>query len=250
MENKMNNGKLVIKDLCVNIGDKEILKGINLEINKGEIVALMGQNGAGKSTIGMTLMGYPGYTVTKGEIIYDGENILEMSTDERAKKGLFLSFQHPPEIPGLSVSNFLRSAYNSVNNTKINVMDFYKILKEKMSLLKIDDQFALRPLNEGFSGGEKKRIEILQLAILEPKIAVLDENDSGLDLSSMKIVADGLNEIRKKTGMGMLLITHYNRFLSYLKPDKVYIIRDGKIITEGLSDLANEIEDKGYEMFA
>ena len=188
--------------------------------------------------------------MTKGEIIYDGENILEMSTDERAKKGLFLSFQHPPEIPGLSVSNFLRSAYNSVNNTKINVMDFYKILKEKMSLLKIDDQFALRPLNEGFSGGEKKRIEILQLAILEPKIAVLDENDSGLDLSSMKIVADGLNEIRKKTGMGMLLITHYNRFLSYLKPDKVYIIRDGKIITEGLSDLANEIEDKGYEMFA
>src|SRR3989344_6888731 len=185
MENKME-GKLIIKDLHVNIGEKEILKGINLEINKGETVALMGRNGAGKSTIGMVLMGHPGYTVTKGEIIYNGENILEMSTDERARKGLFLSFQHPPEIPGLSVSNFLRSAYNSVNNTKINVMDFYKILKEKMSMLKIEDQFAARPLNEGFSGGEKKRVEILQLAILEPKIAILDETDSGLDIQSMK----------------------------------------------------------------
>ena len=244
------DGKLIIKDLHVNIGEKEILKGINLDVNKGEIVALMGQNGAGKSTIGMVLMGHPGYTITKGEIIYNGENILEMNTDERAKKGLFLSFQHPPEIPGLSVSNFLRSAYNSVNNTKINVMDFYKTLKEKMLMLKIDEQFALRPLNEGFSGGEKKRVEILQLAILEPKMSILDENDSGLDLSAMKIVADGLNEIKKKTDMGLLLITHYNRFLSYLKPDKIYVIRDGKIIAEGSDKLAYEIEEKGYEMFA
>ena len=240
------DGKLIIKDLHVNIGEKEILKGINLEINKGEIVALMGQNGAGKSTIGMVLMGHPGYTITKGEIIYNGENILEMPTDERAKKGLFLSFQHPPEIPGLSVSNFLRSAYNSVNNTKINVMDFYKILKEKMLMLKIDDQFALRPLNEGFSGGEKKRIEILQLAILEPKMAILDEPDSGTDIDALKTIANGINVIKGNNNMGCLLVTHYNRILQHTNVDKVYVMLNGKIVKEGGKGLADEVEAEGY----
>ncbi|MAG47176.1 Fe-S cluster assembly ATPase SufC [archaeon] len=242
--------KLEIKDLYVEVEGKEILKGVNLVVNGDETVVLMGQNGAGKSTIGMVLMGHPLYKITKGSIIYNDEDISELKTEERAKKGLFLSFQHPFEIPGLSVSNFLRSAYNSINDVKVNVMDFYNMLKEKMVLLKISEDFVKRPLNEGFSGGEKKKTEILQLSILNPKIAILDETDSGTDIDSMKVIADGLNKIKEESKMGMLLITHYNRFLSYLKPDRVYVLKDGKIVKEGDDNLVHEIEEKGYEIFA
>jgi len=239
---------LIIKDLHINVDEKEIVKGINLEIKEGEVVALMGPNGSGKSTIANVIMGNPKYKVTKGSISYKGKNVLELKVNERAKLGLFLSFQYPFEVPGLSVSNFLRTAYISLNNKKISVIEFKKLLEEKMNLLKMDKSFSTRYLNEGFSGGEKKRMEILQMAVLNPSLAILDETDSGLDISSLKIVAEGINKLKTKE-KSILLITHYNRVLNYIRPDKVYIMVEGKIVDSGDHELANEIEKEGYKEY-
>ncbi|MBI2660359.1 Fe-S cluster assembly ATPase SufC [Candidatus Woesearchaeota archaeon] len=208
----------------------------------------MGPNGSGKSTLAYTLMGHPRYTVDKGEAIYKGQNILELPPDERAKLGLFLSFQYPQEIPGVSVSNFLRTALNSVKPNKVSVPDFVKLLKEKMKLLKIDDTFSRRYLNEGFSGGEKKRAEILQLAVLQPDMAILDETDSGLDIDSLKVVAEGVNTLIGPN-VGILVITHYQRLLNYIKPDKVHVMMNGKIVKSGGKELAEELEAHGYKEY-
>lgn len=238
---------LEVKDLHVKIEDKEILKGVSLAVDKGEVVAIMGPNGSGKSTLAYALMGHPRYEITKGRIFLNGEDVTEMEADKRAKKGLFLSFQYPQEIAGVSVSNFLRTALNSKRGgNKISVPDFHKLLQEKMSLLKFDRSFALRYLNEGFSGGEKKKAEILQMAVLQPTIGILDETDSGLDIDSLKIVANGINKL-KGPNMGILLITHYQRILNYITPDKVHVVVDGKIVKSGGKELALEVEEKGYQ---
>ncbi|MBI2208499.1 Fe-S cluster assembly ATPase SufC [Candidatus Woesearchaeota archaeon] len=237
---------LEVKDLHVKIEDKEILRGISLAVDKGEVVAIMGPNGSGKSTLAYALMGHPRYEITKGRIFLDGEDATEMEADERAKKGLFLSFQYPQEISGVTVSNFLRTALNSKRNDKVSVPDFHRLLQEKMSLLRFDKSFALRYLNEGFSGGEKKKAEILQMAVLQPIIGILDETDSGLDIDSLKIVANGINKL-KGPHMGILLITHYQRILNYITPDKVHIVVDGKIVKSGGKELAFEVEERGYE---
>lgn len=240
--------ELLIKDLHVSIDSKKILNGVDLVVKKGEVCALMGPNGSGKSTLAYTLMGHPKYQVDKGEIWYKGKNILELAPDERAKLGLFLSFQYPQEIPGVSVSNFLRTAYNSLRPNQLSVPDFVKLLKEKMKLLKIDDSFSRRYLNEGFSGGEKKRAEILQLAVLQPEMAILDETDSGLDIDSMKVVADGVNSLIGPN-IGVLVITHYQRLLNYIKPDKVHIMIKGRIVKSGGKELAHELEARGYDEY-
>lgn len=243
-----NMNELIVKDLYVNVDGKEIVKGLNLEVKENEVVALMGPNGSGKSTLANVIMGNPKYQVTKGKILYKGKNILELKPYDRAKLGLFLSFQYPAEVPGVSLANFLRTAYNSLNGNKISVIDFKKLLEEKMSLLKIDKSFMNRYLNEGFSGGEKKRAEILQLTVLNPSLAICDETDSGLDLSSLKIVANGINKL-KNSKNSILLITHYNRILQYVKPNRVYIMYNGKIIKEGNAELADKLEKHGYEKF-
>ena len=241
---------LEVKDLRVKIGDKEILKGISLEVDKGEVVALMGPNGSGKSTLAYALMGHPSYEITSGRIFLNGEDVTKANPDQRAKKGLFLSFQYPQEISGVSVSNFLRTAINAKKESKneklISVMDFHKLLQEKMKLLKVDKSFALRYLNEGFSGGEKKRMEILQMAMLTPNIGILDETDSGLDIDALRTVAEGVNSL-KGLELGILLITHYQRILNYITPDKVHIVVAGKIVKSGGKELALEVEEKGYE---
>lgn len=242
----MTTDELIIKDLHVSIDGKKILNGVDLVVRKGEVCALMGPNGSGKSTLAYTLMGHPNYTVDKGEAWYKGKNILEMPADERAKLGLFLSFQYPQEIPGVSVSNFLRTALNSVKPSQISVPDFVKLLKEKMKLLKIDDSFSRRYLNEGFSGGEKKRAEILQLAVLQPDMAILDETDSGLDIDSLKTVAQGVNTLLNPN-FGVLIITHYQRILNYITPDAVHIMVKGRIVKSGGKELAHELEAKGYD---
>ena len=239
---------LIIKNLVVSVDGKEIIKKLNLEIKDNEIVALMGPNGSGKSSLANAIMGNPKYKIENGEIYYNDKNILNLKVHERARLGLFLSFQYPAEVPGLSVSNFLRTAYNSLNNKKISVIEFKKLLEEKMNLLKIDKSFMQRYLNEGFSGGEKKRMEILQLAVLNPELAILDETDSGLDISSLKVVANGINKLKNKNN-SILLITHYNRILQYIKPDRVCIMVNGKIVKEGKAELADEIEKHGYEKF-
>ena len=241
--------ELIIKDLHVSIEGKKILNGVDLVVKKGEVCALMGPNGSGKSTLAYTLMGHPKYTVDKGEVWYKGKNILELSPDERAKLGLFLSFQYPQEIPGVSVSNFLRTAYNSVKQNPMPVPEFIKLLKDKMHLLKIEDAFARRYLNEGFSGGEKKRTEILQLAVLQPDMAILDETDSGLDIDSLKVVAEGVNTL-VGPNTGFLVITHYQRLLNYITPDKVHIMVKGKIVKSGGKELAHELEAKGYDEYS
>ena len=238
--------ELIIKDLHVSIEGKQILNGVDLVVKKGEVCALMGPNGSGKSTLAYTLMGHPRYTVDKGEVWYKGQNIFELKPDERAKLGLFLSFQYPQEIPGVSVSNFLRTALNSVKPNQVSVPDFVKLLREKMKMLKIDDSFSRRYLNEGFSGGEKKRAEILQLAVLQPDMAILDETDSGLDIDSLKVVAEGVNTLIGPN-MGILVITHYQRLLNYITPDSVHIMVKGKIVKSGGKDLAHELEAKGYD---
>ena len=238
--------ELEIKDLHVTVEGHEILKGLNLKVRKGEIVALMGPNGSGKSTLAFTLMGNPDYTVTKGEIIYKGEDITKLEPDERARKGIFLSFQYPSAISGVTVSNFLRTALNSVRDEKIPVQEFIKLLKEKMELLEVKDLFSKRYLNEGFSGGEKKRNEILQMAVLNPKLAVLDETDSGLDIDALRIVAKGVNTV-KTPEMTVLLITHYQRLLHYIKPDTVHVLLDGRIVTSGTHELAEKLEREGYD---
>ena len=244
----MPTDELIIKDLHVSIEGKNILNGVNLVVRKGEVCALMGPNGSGKSTLAYTLMGHPKYIIDKGEVLYKGQNILELKPDERAKLGLFLSFQYPQEIPGLSVSNFLRTAYNAVKPSSISVPDFVKLLREKMKLLNIDDSFSRRYLNQGFSGGEKKRTEILQMAVLQPEMAILDETDSGLDIDSLRVVAQGVNTLLGPN-VGVLIITHYQRILDYITPDRVHIMVRGRIVKSGGKELAHELEAKGYDEF-
>lgn len=246
---------LEIKNLHANAENKEILKGLTLTVRSGEIHTIMGPNGSGKSTLCNVLLGHPKYKITKGEILFDKENINELSPDKRAQLGLFLGFQYPREIPGVTFSNFLRTCLNAINKGKnpgakpIGVMDFNKTLEEKMKFLDMPAEFRTRGVNEGFSGGEKKRAEILQLMTLNPNIAILDETDSGLDVDALKIVSKGINQARKDSGCGVLLITHYQRLLNYVKPDFVHIMSKGTIVKSGDHKLAHEIEDKGYESF-
>lgn len=238
---------LEIKDLHVSIEDKEILKGVDLTINTDEIHAIMGPNGTGKSTLSAAIMGNPNYEVTQGEILFDGENILEMEVDERARLGLFLAMQYPSEIPGITNAEFMRAAMNARRDEddKISVMDFITKLDEKMSLLNMHEDMAERYLNEGFSGGEKKRNEILQLLMLEPTFAILDEIDSGLDIDALKVVSKGINAMRGEN-FGALIITHYQRLLNYITPDVVHIMMDGRVVMTGDADLARRLEAEGY----
>ena len=237
---------LEIQNLHVRTEDREILHGVDLNVAKGETHALMGPNGSGKSTLANTLMGNPQYEITEGKILLEGEDITEADPDERARAGLFLAFQYPATIPGVSVANFLRMAVNAGREEPIKVKEFGQLLGKHMELLKIDRAFTSRYLNEGFSGGEKKRAEILQLAMLSPSYAVLDETDSGLDIDALRIVADGVNAMREPE-RGFLIITHYTRILSYVRPDFVHIMLDGKIVREGGAELADQLEEKGYE---
>ncbi|HLM27583.1 MAG TPA: Fe-S cluster assembly ATPase SufC [Thermoleophilaceae bacterium] len=237
---------LEIQNLHVRTEEREILKGVDLKVERGETHALMGPNGSGKSTLANTLMGNPQYEVTEGKVLLDGEDLTEADPDERARAGLFLAFQYPATIPGVSVANFLRMAVNARREENIKVKEFGQVLGQNMELLKIDRAFTSRYLNEGFSGGEKKRAEILQLAMLAPDFAVLDETDSGLDIDALRVVADGVNAMRGDE-RGFLIITHYTRVLNYVKPDFVHIMLDGRIVREGGSELAGELEEKGYE---
>lgn len=238
---------LEIKDLHVSIEDKEILKGVNLTLKTGEIHAIMGPNGTGKSTLSAAIMGNPNYEVTQGEILLDGQNILELEVDERARLGLFLAMQYPSEIPGITNAEFMRAAINArrEEDDKISVREFLKKLDEKMDLLNMPEEMAERYLNEGFSGGEKKRNEILQLLILEPSFAILDEIDSGLDIDALKVVAKGVNAMRGDD-FGALIITHYQRLLNYITPDVVHIMMDGRVVLTGDADLAKRLEAEGY----
>lgn len=239
---------LEIKDLHVSIEDKEILKGVNLTINTGEIHAIMGPNGTGKSTLSSAIMGHPSYEVTQGEVLLDGVNILELDVDERAKAGLFLAMQYPSEITGVTNADFMRSAINAKREEgqEINLMQFIKKLDKQMDFLDIDKDMAQRYLNEGFSGGEKKRNEILQLMMLEPKFAILDEIDSGLDIDALKVVSKGINQMRGEE-FGVLMITHYQRLLNYITPDKVHVMYGGKVVKSGGPELAKRLEEEGYE---
>ena len=242
---------LEIKDLHVSIEDKEILKGVNLTLKTGEIAAIMGPNGTGKSTLSAAIMGNPNYEVTQGEILLDGENILELEVDERARLGLFLAMQYPSEIPGITNAEFIRAAMNAVkeDEDKISVMDFITKLDEKMAFLGMKEEMAERYLNEGFSGGEKKRNEILQLLMLEPKFALLDEIDSGLDIDALKIVSKGVNAMRGDD-FGAMIITHYQRLLNYITPDVVHIMMDGRVVLSGGAELAARLEKEGYAKIA
>jgi len=238
---------LKIKNLNVGIDGKEILHGLNLEINTGEIHAVMGRNGSGKSTFSNTLMGHPAYKISNGEINFNGTLINNLKPNERAKLGLFLGFQYPLSIPGVTVANFLRQANKALKGDSVSPRDFRKLLYEKMDDLEIDHAFATRYINDGFSGGEKKRMEILQMAMLEPKLAILDEPDSGLDIDSLKLVAQSINKYKEKNpSVSILLITHYQRILDYIKPDKVHVFVDGNIVESGGPELALELEKKGY----
>ncbi len=243
---------LEIRNLHVAIEDKPILRGVNLALSKGEIHAVMGPNGSGKSTLANVLMGHPAYEITDGDILYKGESILEWEADERSRNGLFLAFQYPMAIPGVNVANFLRLAVNGRRKVAdpegkpMPVAEFRKLLREKMALLRMDESFAARYLNEGFSGGEKKRAEILQMAMLQPEIAILDETDSGLDIDALRIVADGVNA-QFGPHLGVLVITHYQRLLNYIKPHFVHIMMDGRLVRSGGPELALELEEKGYD---
>lgn len=239
---------LVIEDLHVVVEGKEIVRGLNLEIRGGEIHAVMGPNGTGKSTLASALMGHPKYEVTQGRVTLDGQDVLAMSVDERARAGLFLAMQYPAEVPGVSNANFIRTALNSIRGegNEIPVMKFHRMLQEKMRQLNMDPSFAERYVNEGFSGGEKKRNEILQMSMLEPRIAILDEIDSGLDIDALRIVADGVNSLRSPE-RGFLIITHYQRLLQYIVPDYVHVMMQGRIVKSGDKTLAEELEAKGYD---
>ncbi|BAV02323.1 MULTISPECIES: Fe-S cluster assembly ATPase SufC [Lactococcus] len=238
---------LEIKNLHVSIEDKEILKGVNLTINTNEVHAIMGPNGTGKSTLSAAIMGNPSYTVTEGEILFDGENVLELEVDERARLGLFLAMQYPSEIPGITNAEFMRAAINAkrAEDDKISVMDFIKKLDKNMELLNMKEEMAERYLNEGFSGGEKKRNEILQLLMLEPTFAILDEIDSGLDIDALKVVSKGVNAMRGDS-FGALIITHYQRLLDYITPDVVHIMMEGRVVMTGGAELAKRLEKEGY----
>ncbi|MBI5653779.1 MAG: Fe-S cluster assembly ATPase SufC [Chloroflexi bacterium] len=247
------SNELVIKNLHVQVEGKEILNGIDLTIRKGEIHAIMGPNGSGKSTLANTLAGHPKYTVTQGEILYQGESILGWGADERARKGMFLAFQYPMAIPGVTVANFLRTALNAKRKSVANgnykaiaIPEFRKLMREKMAMLKLDDTFATRYLNDGFSGGEKKRVEILQMAVLNPEFAILDETDSGLDIDALRIVSEGVNALAGPN-LGVLLITHYQRLLNYIKPQFVHVMVHGKFAVSGGPELALQLEEQGYD---
>ena len=251
--------ELAIRDLHVSVEGKEILKGVNLRVRQGEIHALMGPNGSGKYTLAYTLAGHPKYEVTEGEVLLDGENLLEMGADERARKGIFLAFQYPTAIPGVTVGNFLRTAVSRVRAARaghedsardggelIPMREFRKELNEALAMLRMEPDFARRYLNDGFSGGEKKRAEILQMALLRPKIAILDETDSGLDIDALRIVSEGVNKLAGPD-LGVLLITHYQRILNYIKPHYIHILLDGRVVISGGPELAHELEAKGYD---
>jgi Fe-S cluster assembly ATP-binding protein len=255
----MSTPELVIKDLHVAVEGKEILKGLSLNVGKGEVHALMGPNGSGKSTLANTLMGHPRYEVTSGDILFKGESVIDKKADERSRMGLFMAFQYPVGIPGISVANFLRSAINArlaptqtdgngamPHRKGINPKEFRTLLRDKMALLRMDESFATRYLNDGFSGGEKKRAEILQMAILRPEIAIMDETDSGLDIDALRIVSEGVNALAGPE-MGVLLITHYQRILNYVKPQFVHVMVDGRILLSGGPELALELEARGYD---
>ncbi len=241
---------LVIKNLHASVEDKEILKGINLEIKPGEVHAIMGPNGAGKSTLSAVVAGNENFEITEGEIILDGEELNELAPEERAHKGVFLSFQYPVEIPGVSVTNFIKTAINESRKAngqeEMPANEMLKLIKEKSELLEIDRKFLSRSLNEGFSGGEKKRNEIFQMAMLNPKVAILDETDSGLDIDALRIVANGVNKLKNENN-AVVVITHYQRLLDYIVPDYVHVLMDGKIIKTGDKNLAIELEEKGYD---
>ena len=248
MENKPN--LLTIKDLHASIEGKEILKGVNLEIRPGEVHAIMGPNGSGKSTLSAVLTGNPAYTVTGGSADFDGKDLLSLSPEDRAHEGLFLSFQYPVEIPGVSMVNFMRAAVNEkrkyFNQEPISASDFLKLMREKRAIVELDNKLASRSVNEGFSGGEKKRNEIFQMAMLEPKLSILDETDSGLDIDALRIVAGGVNKL-KTDNNATIVITHYQRLLDYIKPDFVHVLYKGRIVKTGGSELALELEEKGYD---
>jgi len=242
--------QLEIKDLHVAIGDKPVVKGVTLTIKPGEVHAIMGPNGTGKSTLAKAIAGHPDYAITQGDVLLDGKSVLGTEVDERARAGLFLAFQYPSEIPGVSIANFLRAAVQArmAEGEELDASGYYKRLYAKMDLLKIDRKFTSRSVNEGFSGGEKKRCEILQMAMLEPKFALMDETDSGLDIDALRIVAEGVNAQRgNATSPGILLITHYQRLLNYIVPDFVHVMYDGRIVKSGDKNLALELEEKGYE---
>src|SRR5438874_5331071 len=238
--------ELEIRGLHATVEGKEILKGIDLTVRQGEIHALMGPNGSGKSTLANVLMGRPGYEVTGGTVRFKGEDVLALTPDQRAQRGLFLAFQYPTEVPGVSVVNFLRTAYKAGKGEEISALAFRKHMKEKMKLLDVEDSMVQRYVNQGFSGGEKKKNEVLQLAVLEPEIAILDETDSGLDIDSLKAVATGISQLAGP-GLGVLVITHYQRILNYITPDRVHVMMEGRIVKTGGPELAHELEQKGYE---
>ena len=241
---------LEIRELHVSAGGKEILKGINLKINAGELHAMMGPNGSGKSTLAKVLAGHPSVEVTRGEVLYQGKNLLEMSPEARAREGVFMAFQYPTEIPGVSNAYFLKAALNEVRVHRgleeLDAVEFLEFLKEKLKWVEMDQNFIHRPVNEGFSGGEKKRNEILQMAVLEPKLAILDETDSGLDIDALKIVASGVNRL-KRPDRSILLVTHYQRLLNHIIPDSVHVLVEGRIVKSGGKDLAFRLEEKGYD---
>lgn len=241
---------LKIENLHASIGDKEILKGINLTVGKGEVHAIMGPNGSGKSTLSSVLVGHPTYEVTEGSVTFEGEDILKLEPEERAHRGLFLSFQYPVEIPGVSMVNFMRAALNERRKAAgldpLSAAEFLKLMKQKRELVELDNKLASRSVNEGFSGGEKKRNEIFQMAMLEPKLAILDETDSGLDIDALRIVAKGVNELRSPEN-STIVITHYQRLLDYIRPDFVHVLYKGCIVRSGGPELALELEERGYD---
>ncbi|MDB2701674.1 Fe-S cluster assembly ATPase SufC [Flavobacteriaceae bacterium] len=241
---------LTIKDLHASVEDKEILKGINLQVNPGEVHAIMGPNGSGKSTLSTVIAGHEDYEVSKGSIVFDGEDLAELDAEQRAHKGVFLSFQYPVEIPGVTVTNFIKTAINASRKAKgledMPAKEMLKSIREKAAMLEIDSKFLSRSLNEGFSGGEKKRNEIFQLAMLEPKLAILDETDSGLDIDALKIVANGVNKLKCEDN-AVVVITHYQRLLDYIVPDFVHVLYNGRIVKSGTKELAHELEAKGYD---
>ena len=241
---------LEVKDLHAGIDGKEILKGLNLRVRTGEVHAIMGPNGSGKSTLSKVLAGHPSYEVISGEVLYEGKNLLELEPDERAREGLFMAFQYPVEVPGVSNSQFLRLAYNEkmkhLGQEELDPLEFNDYLKETAKVVDMDPQFFKRSVNEGFSGGEKKRNEILQMAVLEPRLAILDETDSGLDIDALRIVAEGVNKLRGDDN-AVILVTHYQRLLNFIVPDFVHVLADGKIVKEGGKELAIELEEKGYD---
>ena len=241
---------LEVRNLHASIGDIDILRGLNLEVGAGQIHAVMGPNGSGKSTLANVLAGNPQYTVTQGEILFQGQDLLAMAPEDRARAGVFLSFQHPVEIPGVRLDHFMRGAYNAIRNSReeeeMDVLKFDRMLQQRLKIVDVDPPMVKRYVNQGFSGGEKKRAEVLQMAVLEPTLAVLDEPDSGLDVDALRIVAEGINQLRRPDN-ALILITHYQRILDYLEPDAVHVLMDGRVVRSGGSELALEVESKGYD---